>query len=108
MEMAASNANGILANAKRIMYITLVAIFFSRIYISSMKLKAGEVSFSQRIVQEDTQMYPSFMICAHYSPFFGPDAVASMSSNLTEIYNAHKVLTEHIIFLKHYYEDENV
>ena len=105
--MAASNANGILANAKRLIYTTLVAIFLSRIYISSMKLKAREVSFSQRVIQEDPQMYPSFMICAHYSPFFGPDAIASMSSNLTEIYNAHKVLIEHIILLRHQYEDEN-
>ena len=105
--MAASNANGILANVKRIIYITLVAIFLSRIYISCSKLKAREVSLSQRVLQEDPQMYPTFMMCAIYSPFFGPDAIASMSSNLTEIYNAHKVLIERIIFLRHHYEDEN-
>ena len=101
------NVNVFLSYVKRIIYITLVAMFLSRIYFSCVKLKASDVSFSQKVLQEDPQMYPSFMICATYSPFFGPDAIASMSSNLTEIYNAHKVLIEHIILLRHQYEDEN-
>ena len=46
-------------------------------------------------------------MCAYYVPFFGPDNVASMSSNMTEVFIAHKVLMDHIIELKHSYEDEN-
>ena len=52
-------------------------------------------------------MYPSFTMCAIYLPFFGPDAIVSMSSNLTEILTANKDLMDYIIVLKHTYEDEN-
>ena len=106
-KMASTNFGGIAENIKRVIYIGLSAFFLSRIYISCLKLMARDVSFSQRIIKEDPQMYPIFTMCAYYVPFFGPDNVASMSSNMTEVFIAHKVLMDHIIELKHSYEDEN-
>ena len=72
-----------------------------------MKLMARDVSFSQKIIKEDPQMYPSFTMCATYLPFFGPDRVSSMSQNLTEVYIAHEDMMDNIIELRHSYEDEN-
>ena len=105
--MVSSNLGVIAANIKGVIYIGLAAFFMSRIYISCLKLMAHNVSFSQKIIKEDPQMYPTFTMCAYYVPFFGPDNVASMSSNMTEVFIAHKVLMDHIIELKHSYEDEN-
>ena len=105
--MVSSNLGVIAANIKGVIYIGLAAFFMSRIYISCLKLMARDVSFSQRIIKEDPQMYPSFTMCAYYYPFFGPDSVASMSSNLTEVFIVNKDLIGHIIKLKHSYEDEN-
>ena len=105
--MASKRVGTISANVKRVIYISLAAFFMSRIYISCLKLMARDVSFSQKIIKEDPQMYPSFTMCAIYLPFFGPDAIVSMSSNLTEILTANKDLMDYIIVLKHTYEDEN-
>ena len=106
-EMASNKWNFITATMKRVIYVSLAAFFISRIYISSMKLRAREVSFSQKIIKEDPQMYPSFSMCAYYFPFFGPDSIIMMSSNLTEWFRAHEVLFDHILDLQHVYEDEN-
>ena len=105
--MASSNLSLISANVKAVIYICLWAFFWSRIYISCVKLMARDVSFSQKIIKEDPQMYPSFTMCATYLPFFGPDRVSSMSQNLTEVYIAHEDMMDNIIELIHSYEDEN-
>ena len=105
--MVSTNLGAISANIKMLIYIGLCAFFFSRIYISCVKLMARDVSFSQKIIKEDPQMYPSFTMCATYLPFFGPDRVSSMSQNLTEVYIAHEDMMDNIIELRHSYEDEN-
>ena len=105
--MASKRVGTISANVKRVIYISLAAFFMSRIYISCLKLMARDVSFSQKIIKEDPQMYPSFTMCVAYYPFFGPDMVAAWSRNLTEVFIAHKVLIDRITELTHQYENEN-
>ena len=107
VKMVTRNVNVISTNIKTVVYISLAAFFMSRVYNSCLKLMAGDVSFSQRIIKEDPQMYPSFTMCVAYYPFFGPDMVASWSRNLTEVFIAHKVLIDRITELTHQYENEN-
>ena len=72
-----------------------------------MKLIAQEVSYSQKIITEDPQLYPSFTMCALFVPFYGADGVTSMSPNMTEMFMANKDFMDHILELKQSYEDGN-
>ena len=94
-------------NIKRLIYIGLAAFFVTRVYSSAVKLIAQDVSYSQKIITEDPQMYPSFTMCALYVPYYGADGITSMSQNLTEKFLVNKNFKEHILQLKHSYEDEN-
>ena len=94
-------------NIKILIYIGLAAFFVTRVYSSAVKLIAQDVSYSQKIITEDPQMYPSFTMCALYVPFYGADAITSMSQNLTEKFQANKDFRDHILQLKHSYETEN-
>ena len=101
------NSSNISINIKRLIYIGLVAFFVTRVYTSGVKLIAQEVGYSQKIITEDPQMYPSFTMCALYVPFYGAEGVTSMSPNLTEKFLANKDFMNNILELKHSYEDEN-
>ena len=94
-------------NIKRLIYIGLAAFFVTRVYSSAVKLIAQDVSYSQKIITEDPQMYPSFTMCALYVPFYGADKLTTMSQNLTEKFLVNKNFKEHILQLKHSYEDKN-
>ena len=93
-------------NIKRLIYIGLAAFFVTRVYSSGTKLAAQEVGYSQKIITEDPQMYPSFTMCALYVPFYGAEGLTSMSSNLTEKFLANKDFMDHILELKHSYQEE--
>ena len=86
-------------NIKRLIYIGLAAFFVTRVYSSAVKLIAQDVSYSQKIITEDPQMYPSFTMCALYVPFYGADALTSMSENLTEKFLVNENFKELILQL---------
>lgn len=77
-------------------------------YESGKKLDAREVAYAQSIVTQEEQLYPSITICPYYFPFWGPDGVTNMSSNMTRIYEANKFLKDMLIRVDHGYEKGNM
>ena len=94
-------------NIKCLIYIGLASFFVTRVYNCTMKLVAQDVGYSQKIITEDPQMYPSFTMCALFVPFYGAEGITSMSQNLTEKFLANKDFMDHILELKHSLENKN-